>query len=371
MSANKIPISLGHGARIEQLDGVRAIAIALVLSVHFWFFRLGWTGVHLFFVLSGLLITGILRRARNDRFYWAPFYIKRATRILPPVLVAVLGAAVSLIIPWRKIALYYIFFAANFAEARYVGESKTIGVMWSLAVEEQFYFLWPFAVRFLNRTQLIRLLVAILAAEPILRALATPRYTTCWPIFLLTPFQIDGLAAGCLLSLLLESESSTKWLRTWCTKLLILSVAVFSICSFLPSFHREANSILFNSVGYSLIVAVAVFFIAYVLLRPTKPAGKVLALPSVVFIGTISFGIYLFQPLILELSGRFLQTIGFYHQRAMSPVTIAVIVAVSWFSYQFYERPVVRWGHRKAAERQESDRYNDANLLVESSQEAT
>jgi peptidoglycan/LPS O-acetylase OafA/YrhL len=344
-----------RGTRIQRLDGVRTIAIALVIAVHFGFFALGWTGVQLFFVLSGMLITGILRRARDERSYWRPFYIKRATRILPPMLIAILSAAVFFSIPWRKIGLYYIFFAANFAEAFYRGESKTLGVMWSLAVEEQFYFLWPFAVRFLNRRQLIRLLIVVLAIEPLVRAPATPFFPTFWPIFFLTPFQLDGLAAGCLLSLILESQTATEWLRLRCLRLLFASLSVFSICSLLPSFHREANSILFNSLGYSLIVAVAASFIALILLRPENLASKTLASSNIVFIGTISYGIYLFHTIIMTLSGELLQAIGFYHQRTVAPLTIAVIVALSWFSFKYCEQPIIRWGRSRAEVREISD----------------
>jgi peptidoglycan/LPS O-acetylase OafA/YrhL len=371
ISTIKNPVAVARGTRIERLDGVRTIAIALVVAHHFGFFTLGWTGVQLFFVLSGMLITGILRRARNDRSYWRPFYIKRATRILPPVLVAILSAAVLSSISWRKIGLYYLFFAANFAEAFYRGESKTLGVMWSLAVEEQFYFLWPFAVRFLNRRQLIRLLIGILTVEPILRALATPRFPTFWPIYFLTPFQLDGLAAGCLLSLALESETATEWLRLQCTTLLYSSLLAFWVCSLLPRFHRQANSVLFNSLGYSLIVVIAAFFIAFILLRPDNPAAKTLSSSGIVFIGTISYGIYLFHPLIWELSGKLLMSVGFYHQRTMAPVTIAVTLAVSWLSYRLYEQPIIRWGRDKAALHQKTqDQYKHENILAENSQAA-
>jgi peptidoglycan/LPS O-acetylase OafA/YrhL len=366
------PATAARGTRIERLDGVRTIAIALVIAIHFGFFSLGWAGVQLFFVLSGLLITSILRRARHDQSYWRPFYIKRATRILPPMLIAMISAAALFSIPWRKIGLYYIFFAANFAEAFYRGESKTLGVMWSLAVEEQFYFLWPFAVRFLKRQQLIRLLIVIMAVEPILRALATPHFPTFWPIFFLTPFQLDGLAAGCLLSLALESEPATEWLRVWCARLLFTSLLVFSIGSFLPCFHREANSVQFNSLGYSLIVLIAALFISFILLRPANPTSKVLSSSVMVFLGTISYGLYLFHPLILDLSGRLLQTVGFYHQRTMAPLTIAVTLAASWLSYRFYEQPMIRWGRHMAAEhRKPQDQHKQENMLAKNSQAAT
>lgn len=355
ISMSNFPATFARGERVERLDGVRTIAISLVVAIHLGVFSLGWAGVHLFFVVSGLLITGILRRARNDRSFWRSFYIKRATRILPPLLIAVLGAAALFSIPWKKVGLYYFFFAANFAEALYRGESKTLGVMWSLAVEEQFYFLWPFAVYLLNRRQLIRLLIVVLAISPILRALATPLFTTFWPIFFLTPFQLDGLAAGCLLSLTLESKAGAEWLRLRCAKLFAASLLVFSSCSFLLSFHRESNSILFNSIGYSLIVAIAVFFIAYILLRPDALASRALSLPGVVMVGTISYGIYLFHPLILTLAGEFLAAVGFYHQKTMAPIVLAITVALSWLSYKFYEQPLIRWGRSRARATQQGE----------------
>lgn len=283
------------------------------------------------------------------------------------MLIAILGAAVLFSIPWRKIGLYYIFFGANVAEALYRGESKTLGVMWSLAVEEQFYFLWPFAVRFLNRRQLIRLLIVVLALEPLVRALATPFFPTFWPIFFLTPFQLDGLAAGCLLSLILESQAATEWLRRWCLRLLFASLSVFSISSLLPSFHRDANSILFNSLGYSMIVAVAASFIALILLRPENLASKTLASWTIVFIGTISYGIYLFHPIILALSGELLQAIGFYHQKTVAPLTIAVTIALSWFSFKYCEQPIIRWGRSRAEQREVSaEAYKSKPMALES-----
>jgi peptidoglycan/LPS O-acetylase OafA/YrhL len=137
--------------------------------------------------------------------------------------------------------------------------------------------------------------------------------------------------------------------------LLFASLSVFSICSLLPSFHREANSILFNSLGYSLIVAVAASFIALILLRPENLASKTLASSNTVFIGTISYGIYLFHTIIMTLSGELLQAIGFYHQRTVAPLTIAVIVALSWFSFKYCEQPIIRWGRSRAEVREISD----------------
>ena len=89
--------------RIARLDGIRELAVLLVFATHAQLLPLGWIGVQLFFVLSGLFITNILRRSRGEASYWPPFYIRRATRILPPLAIAFLGAALFSNIPWRQV----------------------------------------------------------------------------------------------------------------------------------------------------------------------------------------------------------------------------------------------------------------------------
>jgi peptidoglycan/LPS O-acetylase OafA/YrhL len=106
--------------------------------------------------------------------------------------------------------------------------------------------------------------------------------------------------------------------------------------------------VLFNSLGYSLVVAVAAAFIVYVLARPHSPVGKALSSPGIVLIGTISYGIYLFHPIVIELVARLLRAVGFYHQRIFAPVTLLIVVTLSWLSFRFFEQPIIRWGRRSA-----------------------
>jgi peptidoglycan/LPS O-acetylase OafA/YrhL len=336
--------------RIDRLDGVRASAIFMVFAVHSGLWSMGWLGVPLFFVLSGMLITGILRRDRGASSFWGPFYIKRATRILPPLVIAFAIAAFFLSIPWHKIGLYYLFFAANIGEALYPNASRGLGVMWSLAVEEHFYLLWPFAIRFLNRKQLIRLLLCLLVAGPLLRAAFTPVFSSFWTIYYLTPFQLDGLAVGSLLALLLEEPSTTEWLRLWSGRLLPVSLALFAGASFLPAFHRDVNSVAFNSVGYSLIALVAASFIAYVLLRPGSVFSKVLGAPVMAFFGRISYGMYLFHLLGIEIAEQVGEAYGIHHPARLAILSVLPVTALSWLSFRFYEEPLIKWGRRKAAQ---------------------
>ena len=209
--------------RIARLDGIRSLAVLLVILLHHHLLALGWAGVDLFFVLSGLLITGILRRERMAPHYWRSFYYKRATRILPPLCILV---PLSYLLTKRATfpsALGYLLFAANIQD---VGSHSIplLGGLWSLSVEEHFYLIWPFAVYALSRRTLMRLLTALLLVEPMLRGVATHWFTGPGPIYVLTPFRLDGLAIGSLLALMLESEElastgsplfRTCWYGVW------------------------------------------------------------------------------------------------------------------------------------------------------------
>jgi peptidoglycan/LPS O-acetylase OafA/YrhL len=225
--------------RIDRLDGIRAVAIILVFLIHVNIGRFGWEGVPLFFVLSGFLITTILRRSRTNESFWGPFYIKRATRILPPLAIAFLLAVLFSTVAWRKVGLYEVLFLANFATWLHPDGTASLTVLWSLAVEEQFYLFWPFAVRYLNRRQLMWLSACVLIVEPILRAIVSPFCNTSWPIYYLTPFQLDGLALDGLpwcgvlncsrTTLSVESDQSDARMETSCilgnNQLRILSVS--------------------------------------------------------------------------------------------------------------------------------------------------
>ena len=202
---------------IAELDGIRAFAILSVLATHLLVvtptmqhmpsglphvvdvvLAHGWLGVDLFFVLSGFLITRILlaTRERGTRAYYAHFYRRRALRILPLYLVvlAVLFAAYAHAVGPAYFA-FCLAFAANLASLFGVAIPNGGGPLWSLAVEEQFYLIWPVLVLALNRRSLFYVLLAVVIGEPILRFLFVDR-----PIEL-TWFRCDGLATGALVAL--------------------------------------------------------------------------------------------------------------------------------------------------------------------------
>ncbi|HXP84767.1 MAG TPA: acyltransferase [Bryobacteraceae bacterium] len=178
---------------IPELDGVRATAIWMVLVAHLGFaypppagallwmpsaaVRIlghGWLGVDLFFVLSGFLITGILLDSRNRPKYFQRFYGRRALRILPVYFVSV-GVMALFYANSGRYFLLSSLFMANLASLLSVSFPHGPGVLWSLAVEEHFYLLWPGLVRLMSRRTLAIVAAAIVLGTPVLRGLAASR----------------------------------------------------------------------------------------------------------------------------------------------------------------------------------------------------
>lgn len=213
---------------MPALDGARGIAILLVLICHGgqqW--RLprlfepiawgGWAGVDLFFVISGFLITGILLRGRGAPRGLARFWIRRALRIFP-LAYAVLFACYVLsrlgatgfapldASTWAWFALY----GGNLYVMLYRWPLiAQVSVMWSLAIEEQFYFVWPFVARFAPRWAIVLVALALVVSAPLVRAALWPEYQGYGTAFTLG--RTDGLALGSLLALAHERPNLREW----------------------------------------------------------------------------------------------------------------------------------------------------------------
>jgi peptidoglycan/LPS O-acetylase OafA/YrhL len=278
----------------------------MVFADHAFHMSMGWVGVDLFFVLSGFLITRILRQERNEPKYWSRFYTKRAARILPPLIIFFIACALLFRLAFPMLWFAYIFFAADLVAPFVNNGGDPVGVIWSLAIEEHFYIFWPFAVQFLEARQLIRLLTALLVLGPLARAMITPFTHSSWVVYYMTPFRLDGIATGSLLALLWESERVKARIRPWAAPAFF--VAITCLCGgmvLFPSFKRLANSAVFNSLGYSLVVLAAASFIGYTLLHENATVTKLLSLPPLTFLGRISYGVYLFHVIFIAKLSRY------------------------------------------------------------------
>jgi peptidoglycan/LPS O-acetylase OafA/YrhL len=214
--------------RIPELDGIRAIAIWMVLLMHVFngfpapkgslsflphpvrlIIDHGWFGVDLFFLLSGFLITGILLDSKERPHYFKNFYVRRFLRIMPLYFAVVLVWSFC----YRGHGLYFIlssFFGANLYTLFHTQAPRGPGVLWSLAVEEHFYLCWPAIVYLLNRRKLLILCVALFVGCPILRAIYAAKGMDPAVIYLLTWFRLDGLAGGAALAIWARSEYTER-----------------------------------------------------------------------------------------------------------------------------------------------------------------
>lgn len=329
---------------VRQLDGIRAVAVGLVLITHLWTYpsafpklnllaAAGWIGVDLFFVLSGFLITGILRGAREDPSYYRNFYARRALRIFP--LYFLLLTLVFLVRPLfsdhAKVAdewMYWLYLG-NFALAAGGWQLFLIDITWSLSLEEQFYLLWPMAIRQVSDKQLEILCVAVIVAMPLLRIILWEGLGWMWLHVL---FRADGFAFGALVALLYRRRS----------RLLEKAAPMFVISSLMllwlvigGRFARDA--MLTGTIGYSLTSLVAATSVILAI------RSKVLALSPIVHVGKVSYGVYLLHPLCsVAISFLLTPSSGLLGGVQQIVVISSITVLLATASYRVYESPFLR-----------------------------
>jgi peptidoglycan/LPS O-acetylase OafA/YrhL len=239
--------------------------------------------------------------------------------------------------------LAYMLFCSNFASTT-SWTISLLGLTWSLAVEEHFYLVFPFAVRTMKRTGLLWLLGSTVVIEPFLRLAATSHVHSFLTIYFWTFFRLDGLSLGCILALLIEDARSAQWITRWsgylATATAIAYVAIYA--TRIKQFTETANSHLFNFAGYTLISLTFAFTVAYILQHPAARISRVLSSRPIVFVGTISYGMYLYHiPIYLHLA-RWTKL----SDLQVFPISLASTIIFSWLSYNFYETYFTRWSHR-------------------------
>jgi peptidoglycan/LPS O-acetylase OafA/YrhL len=313
------------------LDGVRAVAALMVMAFHFsqdtgrpgvWI--IGQTGVDLFFVLSGFLITTILLIApAKDWREVRTFYIRRTLRIFPLyygtlIVSALFGSVASL---WFWIYLQNI---PLFLSMPVAGPSH----FWSLAVEEQFYLVWPFLVFFLPRQWLVKALWGIIAVAILFRVLFLPFHIHWYilPIF----GRFDGLAAGGLLATYYRRGLLQRHRRSL---LLLGTVSAVAIWLQWWRFHGEGQS--WNEVvKFSLATSFYAAVVGYVIVSGSSLTSRLLALKPLRFIGKVSYGLYVFHPFLFAyLIPRMRQYPTVVQLLACFTVSLAASV-ISWYCYE-------------------------------------
>lgn len=335
-SVSAEPLTPPLDTRVPALDGIRGIAILLVMLHHFAYYGgmrptaivdklfytityVGWCGVDLFFVLSGFLITGILFDTKGGHCFFRNFYMRRLLRIFPlyygflvvfflilPRIVPVGAAFHSL----GESQGWYWSYLVNLQIARDGWPSfPAIGHFWSLAVEEQFYLFWPVVVFLLPRRALmITCLVFIVGSFGTRVGLAFAGYSIA--AYVLTPARMDALAVGAFLALLTRGPNGFASLSRWAWPVAGTAVGVLSAMIIWRQGFYPAD-IVVQTIGHTLL---AILFGAVLGIAATSPhetaLGKVFAHRGLIFFGHYSYALYVFHPLIIFFITRKWFTVG-------------------------------------------------------------
>jgi peptidoglycan/LPS O-acetylase OafA/YrhL len=257
----------------------------------------GWRGVDMFFALSGLLITRILLETRYRPHYYRNFYASHVLRLAPPYFITLALVLLLSSVALGRVALSMVYLA-NFATV--LGVPMVYGPLWSLAVEEHFYLIWPWLVRFLRRRTLFAIALTVGLMTPVFRY-AAQKYGFFDPY--ISWFRFDGLLWGAMLALLVTSETRTRkqiWL--WSTMVGTIGIVGFiaGVANGAMGRHSEVGS----TFVFGLVAMATTGVIGHLALRSRFPLFTVLRHPVLRFLGNISYWVYLFHVLALYIALR-------------------------------------------------------------------
>lgn len=323
--------SIGTKDRIPSLDGARTVSMSLVLVSHLgflsslpiiWRFDYGNLGVRVFFVISGFLITSLLieEHEKTGTIHLLGFYVRRFLRLAPAYWVYI--AVIALLIPtgivqakWSDLLPTLLYYA------NYDKPIGALGHCWSLAVEEQFYFLWPVAIVLLGLHKSYRTCAFLILIAPLFRLLAGFGH---WPAPQKFAFECvaDALATGCVLALARPRLWEIPIYRRIVSSRLAVAVplgALLLIAVRPPEWVTDV-------VGLPLLNAGIAITLDRYMRYPDARLGAMLNLRPMVWLGGLSYSIYLWHPLWVETS-------------LPVPIKLLAIIACAIASYNLVEQP--------------------------------
>ncbi len=359
------PTLPNRSTRHRALDGIRAIAIALVFAEHFGGFLPGTVGVDVFFVLSGYLITGLLiaEHERSGRVSFRSFYKRRALRLMPAYLatIALTVVAAGTIAGSESASLVReglarsLTYTSNIGTAFHRWDAETPRLWeftWSLAAEEQFYLLWPVLLVVglrLARSDRARLGLAAITLGGFLASVAwtyhlAAEHAAVMRIAVAPDTRSGALLIGCAVAIwqsVPRARPTARWL-VWLARWGGLAIAALTLWRF-P--RQDA----YGQAWLSPVMAVAT---ALVIIAVTTPAPErrraslpaaVLSLRPLAFLGKLSYSLYLYNVLALLLFEYAEQQGWIRVEHSLRPVVAAFMaLALAYLSYRWVEQPFLR-----------------------------
>lgn len=372
----------GRDARFgyqPSLDGVRAAAIIAVMIFHVgwhasWLVPTGYLGVDMFFVLSGFLITILLLQEwqRNRQIVLRHFYVRRALRLLPVVVIVTLAAAIVHVATspkfsgwtqWR-IIVSTIFYCMNWVSRFSADAGGMLAHVWSLSIEEQFYLIWPPILVVLlylgaRRKTILSVLFAGVATVVVVRSVRwlsvfdaayaknafgalhhVHQVHVGWGDWYSSTFlHGDGLLVGCLAAAVVFWFPMVRRVPRWSATVATLP-AMYVVAAMMHS-SQASYSRWLPVWGLPLFnLAVAILVLSFVL-HPVGVVARVFALRPVVWIGRRSYGLYVYHWPLVMLFGH-----TGWSKGAVAFAVYASALAAAALSYRFVERPILAWKQR-------------------------
>ncbi|RAP37461.1 hypothetical protein B1207_04620 [Legionella quinlivanii] len=372
-----------HLKHTPELDGIRGYACLSVLIVHCltgiiqlpnhaWImgFRshtmwLLLSGVDLFFVLSGFLIGGILLDSKNDPNYFKIFWIKRVTRIFPVAYLMLATYAAALFITnhfhitrfdnwllaeYRPPLWTFATFTQSFPIAAHgYGGPRWMAMSWSLAIEDQFYLLFPLAVYFMSRRKLVVLVISCLVMAPVLRDLFERIFGDWYASYVLLPSRADGIMYGVALALILRNKTAFTLASRY--RLLLDLVALcflyLTVTNWSFSWWTGPSGAIFP-LKQSMLSLMWAVVILRIYTHKDSRLNTLWRHSILAKFGMISYGLYMFHQAINGLiHGIFFSqepVISSSSQLLAALAVMTISIGLATVSFIYFERPIQRYG---------------------------
>ena len=354
--------------RLQQLDGIRGCAILMVLVWHYIpcqieaepqttldiltrSLSLTWSGVDLFFVLSGFLIGGILLDNREAKNYFRVFYIRRTCRIFP-LYFLILGSFLLFArcrfdksqFEWLLADTKPLWSYVTFTQNIFMGLGDNcgghwLGMTWSLAVEEQFYVFLPAVVYFAPKAALPYFLAMLIVSAPVLRQLYPGFHA-----FVNAPWRADSLLLGALLAWFVRIPGAMEK----CSRILLWLYTGFGILLIGAAVMTVRRS-WFGIFDHTWLAALYALFILLSLLNIERRPLKFLKHPILTWFGLMSYGIYMYHQIVSGLLHGFIKgaapAIKTPYDAGITGLALILTLTMAALSYRFIECRFIQYGH--------------------------
>ena len=368
--------------RIDEIDGLRALAMTGVVAQHCGLAPFGWTGVWLFFVISGYVISRNFMQRDYDGGTWKAeygrFMLRRFFRIVPVYALYVAIGALVLLLIGRSSALRDLPFLLTFTQNWQLifqlwpnpKDWTGFGHLWTLSIEEQFYVVYPLLFLLLSTRRYTAALIVLVAAGPFVRflysaALSQTGHGSPWlafAVYAASFAHFDAFLLGALIARFEPQIRGRDWVWKAVTAIATTTAALFVLTYWHTNRTEGAQGIdafrdIFSGILYGQGLEVFVYSVvnllaasALILAILRKPVTRPLAWPGVSLVGRISYGGYLYHALFVWLFAMALPASDGYRSILQRVVLLvcawSATVAIAYVSFRWFEAPISDWSKR-------------------------